>query len=51
VQVIKEKLGELISQNSMHEVRKIPGESVKEAAGLMKLGKGDVTGGYNSAAS
>ena len=48
VQVIKEKLGELISQNSMHEVMKITGESVKEAAGLMKLGKGDVTGGYTS---
>ena len=38
----------LISQDSMNEVMKIRGESVKEAAGLMKCGKGDVSGGYSS---
>ena len=32
----------------MNEVMKIRGESVKEAAGLMKCGKGDVSGGYSS---
>ena len=32
----------------MHEVMKITGESFKEAAGQMKYGKGDVSGGYSS---
>ena len=48
VQQIKERLGELINQDSMDEVMKISGESVKAAAGLMKSGKADVTGGYSS---
>ena len=48
VQVIKDKLGQLITKDSMHEVMKITGESVKEAAGLMKCGKGDVSEGYSS---
>ena len=48
VQQIKERLVELIRQDSMHEVMKITGERVKEAAGLMKCGKGDVSEGYSS---
>ena len=36
------------STGSMIEVAKITGEKVKEAAGLMKSGKADVTGGYSS---
>ena len=48
VQQIKERLVELIRQDSMHEVMKITGERVKEAAGLMKCGKGDLSEGYSS---
>ena len=48
VQVIKARLGDHINQDSMQEVMKITGESVKKAAGLMKCGKGDVSEGYSS---
>ena len=48
VQDIKEKLQVVIKQDSMSEVNKISGEKVKEAAGLMKTCKGDVTGGYST---
>ena len=45
---IKVKLEEMIKVESMGEVMKITGEKVKEAAGLMKCGKADVTGGFSS---
>ena len=48
VQLIKDKLGQLINQDSLQEVMKITGERVKEAAGLLKCGKGDVSEGYAS---
>ena len=48
VNIIKEKLSELISESSMDEVMKITGDKVKEAAGLMKLGKADVSEGFKS---
>ena len=48
VNTIKEKLSELINASSMHEVMKITGEKVKEAAGLLKLGKADVSEGFCS---
>ena len=38
------KLEEMIKK----EVMRITGEKVKEAAGLMKCGKADVTGGFSS---
>ena len=34
--------------DSMLEVNRISGEAVKEAAGLMKSGKADISGGYSS---
>ena len=45
---IKVNLEEKIKMESMEEVMKITGEKVKEAAGLMKFGKADVTGGFSS---
>ena len=48
VQTIKERLQGLIQQDSMVEVNKITGDIVKEAAGLMKAGKADVSGGFTS---
>ena len=48
VATIKEKLQELIKNDSMDEVMRITGEKVKEAAGLMKSGKADVSGGFAS---
>ena len=45
---IKAKLAEMISIGSVDEIMKITGEKVKEAAGLMKAGKADVTGGFTS---
>ena len=50
VQVIKDRLVGLINNESMDEVLKINGETVKAAAGLMKTGKADVTEGYSSEA-
>ena len=38
----------LINQNSINEVNKITGDTVKAAAGLMKAGKADVSEGYSS---
>ena len=48
VDIIKEKLGTLINGNSMEEVRKITGIKVKEAAELLKPGKGDLSEGFSS---
>ena len=48
VQTIKEKLQGLIQQDSMVEVNRITGNIVKEAAGLMKAGNADVSGGFTS---
>ena len=48
VNTIKEKLEELIRNDSVDEVMKITGEKVKEAAGLMKKGKSDVSEGFCS---
>ena len=45
---IKEKLEELISQDSLDEVSRITGETVKAAAKLMKKGKRDISEGYSS---
>ena len=46
--VIKEKLKEMISENSNTEVGKITGDVVKLACCRMKPGKVDVTGAYSS---
>ena len=46
--MIKEKLGEMINKDYMHEVLKISWESVKAAAGKMKAGKADVSEGFSS---
>ena len=48
VQSIKERLLDLINVDSMLEMDRISGEAVKEAAGLMKSGKADISGGYSS---
>ena len=45
-QTIKEKLQLLIHQDSMVQVNRITGSIVKEAAGLMKSGKADVSVGF-----
>ena len=47
VGLVKEKLRDLINQDSLQDIMRITGESVKEAAGLMKDGKGDVSEGYS----
>ena len=43
VQIIKDQLQVLIKQDSLEEVNKITGDVVKEAAGLMKSGKADMS--------
>ena len=48
VQIIKDQLQVLIQQDSLEEVNKITGDVVKEAAGLMKSGKAEVSEGFNS---
>ena len=48
VQIIKDRLTELIKEDSMEEVSKISAEAVKEAAELMKAGKVDISEGYSS---
>jgi hypothetical protein len=48
VQTIKDQLQALIKQESMEEVNKITGDVVREAAGLMKSGKADVSEGFAS---
>ena len=48
VQTIKDKLAELITMDSMGEVNKINGETVKAAAHLMIVGRGDISEGYSS---
>jgi hypothetical protein len=45
---IKVHLAELIRMDSVNEVMKISGDKVKEAAGLMKASKSDVTDGFTS---
>ena len=45
---IKVKVAELISVDSVQEVMKITGAKVKEAAGMMRSVKSDVTGGFTS---
>ena len=45
---IKEEVDKLVNADSIVEVSKITGMKVKEAATLMKPGKGDVSGGYTS---
>ena len=46
--VIKEKLKQMINEDSLGEVNKITGSVVKQAACQMKPNKGDVSGGYTS---
>ena len=48
MEVIKEKLKDLIDHNSIDEVNNITGKVVKLACKKMKPGKMDVSGGYNS---
>ena len=48
VTIIKDRIKNMINEGSIMEVAKITGENVKEAVGLMKRGKTDVTGGYSS---
>ena len=48
VGLVKEKLRDLINQDSIQDIMRITGESVKEAAGLMKAGKVDISEGYSS---
>ena len=48
VDIIKERLGTLITANSMGEVKKITGDKVREAAELLKPGKADVSEGFSS---
>ena len=45
---IKVKIAELITAESAEEVKKITGAKVKEAAGMMKGAKADVSGGFSS---
>jgi hypothetical protein len=45
---IKAKLSDMIRADSMGEVNKVTGAVVKEAAGLMKAGKSDVSEGFTS---
>ena len=46
--IIKEKLNELITASSMHEVMLDSVEKVQAAAGFLKLGKADVSEGFCS---
>ena len=46
--VIKNKLKEVINEDSINEVNKITGNIVKMACSKMKPGKTDVTGSYSS---
>ena len=48
VEVIKHKVREMVSNDSIEEVARINGETVKAAAGLMKAGKADISEGYSS---
>ena len=48
MEVIKEKLKGVISENSNEEVNKITGDVVKQACCRMKPGKIDVTSSYSS---
>ena len=48
VGLVKEKVRDLINQDSTQDIMRITVESVKKAAGLMKVGKGDVSEGYSS---
>ena len=45
---IKNKLQDLITDNSLREVEKVTGGLVKQACTRMKAGKMDVTGSYSS---
>ena len=45
---LKAKVADLIKLDSVSEVRKVTGAKVKEAVGMMKPCKGDVSGGYTS---
>jgi hypothetical protein len=45
---LKTKCAELISMDSIHEVKKVTGAKVKEALNIMKSCKGDVSRGYTS---
>ena len=45
---IQAKLSDMIRADSMGEVNKVTGAVVKEAAGLMKAGKSDVSEGFTS---
>ena len=42
------QVNRMIDNNSVQEVTKINGSKVKEAAGLLKSNKGDVSGGFSS---
>ena len=42
------QVNRMIDNNSVQEVTKINGSKVKEAAGLLKANKGDVSGGFTS---
>ena len=46
--VLKAKVAMMITPGSVEEVNKVTGTKVKEAVGLMKANKGDVSGGYTS---
>ena len=48
MRVIKLKLKEAIKEDSMHEVNKITGKTVKLACAKIKSGKSDVTESYSS---
>ena len=45
---IKAKLAQLVTVESVVEVKKITGETVRKAASLMKSGKSDVSSGFTS---
>ena len=46
--VIKERLGDMISVESLEEVNKVTGSAVKNAAAKIKPGKADVSGSFTS---
>ena len=48
VEVIRNKVRELVTNDSIQEVARINGKTVKAAAGLMKAGKTDISEGYRS---
>ena len=46
--VIKNRIRELIGRSSIAEVEKVTGKSVNEACTRMKPGKADITGSFTS---